>query len=180
MRSSPNRPRRGLTWAGIQPNPMKADEKPDITCTLQAERNASETRQHHVFAPLQNHPRLLDTRRDKRRVAHSERTPGGNFKLPALHLQEAHRHVERSATPALQTVSAPQSYRSRRCYRQDILGTDSRGQQRLVSVTPSRIREQKTLMSPDCSGERLRSILTRSSGVDMRGVLSQSGTLTGV
>jgi hypothetical protein len=99
--------------------------------------------------------------------------------LPRILIQEAHSNIERSSTPALKTVRISQ--RVTRLLRDvdHISGTQTSGEQRLVSITPGSVHDERSGILADSLGEGFGTVLddnvapsdlARESGVERRAV----------
>lgn len=79
--------------------------------------------------------------------------------VPGVLVEESHGDVEGSTTPALKRVEVGKGMASLLGDVQEIDGTDTGSQERLVGVTPGGIHEKSTLVLADSLGEGLGALL---------------------
>lgn len=101
--------------------------------------------------------------------------------VPGILVEETHGNIEGGTTPALKGVQVGESVAGLLGNVQEINGSDTRGQQRLVGVSPGGVHEKAALVITNSLGEGLRallqddvapSLLARMGDIDL-------GTVTG-
>jgi hypothetical protein len=79
--------------------------------------------------------------------------------VPGVLVQETVGNIEGSSSPALKSVGVGVSVGSVLSDGNQVSGTDTSGQERLVGVTPGGVHEKSSLVLADSLGESLRSLL---------------------
>lgn len=95
---------------------------------------------------------------------HLERNVGNQLAhlaetVPRILVKETHSNIESSTTPALKRVEVGESVAGLLGDVEEIDGTDSGSEERLVSIAPGSIHEQAALVLADGLGKSLRALL---------------------